>query len=1700
MQSDCTMVKGGGSMKYRDGAEHVARKHGARREVDGVCRNGGDGGKPSPRGLRRFPTVGRTVPILSRVGFAFALTLALSCFVVFPVFSQVAVDKTCATCSRRQSDSLNLQVRNIRLNQVGYLPQDPDKAAFVANPAGKDFSLVDAASRKTVYTGALKSLGSYTGGAMNIRGAYNSITELYTFSRPARAEELYRADFSAYTTPGRYLIASGKDTSASFQIDAKVYNFVLETSLKFFGSNRCGATHSWMHKACHLKDGDALGPAFAGKLTGGWHDCGDHGKYSETVAYAAMTLSLTYALWPQKGEDFYGASYDDTLPFGTDGIPDVLYEAKVGADYILNLYRASKANGLLDAAKPDMYHSVGMGPGMDHSYWDVPEKQDAQPTGKGGPARPVTAGIGSNVAGLFAASLALFAWGYQPFDPAYAKECLLAAEDIYAKIVMGRRTSSTVMPCCYPGGGPTKDDEGMAALSLWFASKDPKYRFDLLENPALGKNATAVFNQGEFPSGILANSPFHHGGWTTDYENVHAYVLYGLAKLIAATPQTAATYGLSAATADSLKQDCIAALHNSISIGSNGKTRPAPGINADEPYHGVFTSADWGFNRYNMGLVAELFMYWDLTGDRAYHDIGMDNLNYNLGMNPWDISFIMGTGDKNLQHPHNRAANPEGYNAGGLPYAYKSPKGALMGGCKPEAILIDDWEQFTNTETCIDFSSQLLIPAQMLAMDLPEDKQGPRFRNVNVFPEEKTALVTWSTDEVSRDTLFLLDAPGGKVLQSLGAADLARDKRIDIKGLTPNTTYWFWFRGMDVRRNVSEDRNNGAYYSFTTKASAVAAQISSVKVCNETSESALVTWWTRNGPYSSEVDYGKTKALGSSRSPDDGGIPTFFHRVTLKDLEPATPYWFQVLSGAVKDDNAGAFYSFGTTEVLVDYTIRIKPTNKADKGQSAHFYVDVSNNELQAYTGLELRCYFSADAATAALLVAKGFDNQVFGVTGIPTALDITYGAPKAVPGMDGIWYFPITLNSTLPVAGRARFELQINSGSGGWGDFPFAGLKDAWSLRPHAKPADPVDFAGVDLSKGETGAYTGPEMVETINGEKILSYVEDPYITAYYHGVHVFGHAPDGVADPLRINRIATLELTAPVASPVDHLDLRQEDGSLNISGKARVTPDGRVDEVVLNGTTLPESDLQRGASGWVNFSHKVALSEGTNVFDIIAWDTVHCAVDARKLVVNWKQGPPIPPSQVATPTADPAGRAIRDSLWVSLATATPGAAIWYTLDGKDPVAGTVGLLYSGPVLIRETGALKAIAAKPDWLPSAIMTERYEVSKFAVINIREAKYIDSEGDGHADAVLVLLDTTLHGVDAKSAVDQASGAALTSGLEITGSRLSTDTLILSLKPNSKAIGDGKDSLILPPPALAIDGMLRAGAFPIRDGIAPVLRSAMLRRGMLGAPDSLRMVFSEDLAPASALTASFRSHANPEGTRYAFSAGSGRKLADAGLSEGETAWLFIVLSATMDGSTLPATPKAGDSVWIDPLSGLADGLGNLQRNPGNSRVPLRIWTSLVWSVEGVAPGGVSHVPALPQGAPWSVFAAAAAGPMVGTAPNVLPTTFVLPDRSSSGGLVLDASHAFSLTLSVFDNLGHFVSRARLDASEADLDKLPEGNIPGTHRVWLLWNGATDAGNPAATGAYVYVWKIIFLPQDETPQTITGKRIFGMLRNP
>lgn len=1110
-----------------------------------------------------------------------------------------SIDNTCTSCSRRELDSLNVYDRRpIRLNQVGFRPQDPKKA-FVANPAGTTFRVISKETGSEAWSGTLESLGNVPRPGIWINGAFNSITSVYHFGDSASAatgtEPLYQASFSELVAPGRYVVVVGTDTSAVFRVDDKIYNYIFENSLKFFGVNRCGATDSWIHGACHLKDGSAVGH----NLTGGWHDCGDHFKVSETIGYTAFMLTLTYALWPEKAEDFFGASYNDTLPFGTDGIPDLLWESKVGVDYLFKLYKASKADGLI--ASSDMYHSVGVA-GVDHNYWDKPERQDAQPLNRGGPDRVVANGAGANVTGMYAAAMAFFAWGWELFDPVYADSLKNAAIDIYDNVVMKKRgVGTTGLGGFYTGLGRMDDDPAGAALALLVATKDHRFYVDLVENTALNNNGTAQYNDGEFPAGHFGNgSGFHHGGWTTDYQQIHAPVMYGFAKLILGSDARAAEYGVSPAVRDSLLVDAVACLRKSVDNGSNGAntvpTRDGYAIHVDKPYGGVFTSVDWGFNRYNMGLVNELFMLWDLTGERDYFDIGLDNLNYNLGMNPWDLSFMMGAGDKNLQHPHNRAANPDGYNAGGFPYEYRCPKGALMGGARPTKTLKDDWNDYTVTETCIDFSAQIVLPAQMLAKDLPPDNKGPLFSNVQANPiDQTTAIISWETNELAQVTVYLSESAGGTIIDSLFSTGLSKAGSVQARHLAPGRTYYFYLKGQDIRRNVSTEDNHGEWYSFTMTSNP--ATISSVRICQVDDQSARIYWWTANGAYNGMVKYGTSAASLDQVAVGDKGLPVLFHEVLLTGLTPGTTYYFDVVSGSSTDDKGGSHYSF-TTEahaVYLDYTITIKPTKK--KNPSAHFYLEVVNNEPKPYKGLEIRFYFKTATVNPTTVNIQCNDNAIFDVGGNYNSMTPIKGAPVQVLGTDQ-WYIPITISEELPVAGRARIEMEMHTN--GWNDLPWSELAGSWSLIAHN---DPVNFAGVDLSKGLV--YAGPDHVEIVNGVPEITYVRDPFITAYYEGKHIFGFPPDFADGHMPVSkRSMYMTFTSPFASP--QTSVEQQDFAALFAGSSWTTPIGTMDLLEMNALDISNAMTYPVASrkDSILFSHSVAnLAYGANRHEFVAW-----------------------------------------------------------------------------------------------------------------------------------------------------------------------------------------------------------------------------------------------------------------------------------------------------------------------------------------------------------------------------------------------------------------------------------------------------------------------------------------------------------------
>jgi len=487
--------------------------------------------------------------------------------------------------SGRKLDSAHVFQRNpLRVDQLGYRPSDPGKFAWAAMAGGGSWSVLRLPDSAVVLSGTLQSVGTHVRPTFSAKGYYAVINTLWSFVDTAEAdsEVLARVDMSALQTPGRYVLSVQGKYSDPFVIADTIYAHAQERLGWFFGAQRCGNEPSWLHGACHLHDGSALSANLDGALVGGWHDCGDHIKSAFGIGYAGMMLALSHALRPGADGDRMGNRAGEA----PDGVPDLLRESLVGADYIYKLYAVSKARGML--SQGDMVN--GIVSIDDHQYWGLPENQDGMSVARGGAPRAVQAGTGSDVAGLYIATLALTAKNLKATKPLRADSLLTAATEIYDSILKANPTKYTQSNIYYPSSSNVEDEEAMAALTLWWATGENRFRVDLMENTSLGSNSYASYTDGSFPAGFLAKStPFSAGGWTTDYQHIHSIVLYAMAKLVLPDVVTATRYGVTSTVRDSLLEDVLVAIRTHVHNGTDGTDSTTyPGIRVLPPYSAYF--------------------------------------------------------------------------------------------------------------------------------------------------------------------------------------------------------------------------------------------------------------------------------------------------------------------------------------------------------------------------------------------------------------------------------------------------------------------------------------------------------------------------------------------------------------------------------------------------------------------------------------------------------------------------------------------------------------------------------------------------------------------------------------------------------------------------------------------------------------------------------------------------------------------------------------------------------------------------------------------------------------------------------------------------------------------------------------------------------------------------------------------------------
>jgi len=212
----------------------------------------------------------------------------------------------------------------VELNQLGFYSKAPKKAAVIANPDVKAFSIVTDKG-KEVYKGKL--------------------------SEPAQSKNssltVCQADFTKFTKPGNYRLVAGKEESSVFTIGNDVLNSVAKAVLKGFYYQRVSEpleakyAGRWARPAGHPDTTVLIHPSAATQqrpagtvisTPGGWYDAGDYNKYIVNSGITTATLLSAYEDFPQ-----YFKKLDVNIPETGNGIPDLLNETLYNLRWMLTM-------------------------------------------------------------------------------------------------------------------------------------------------------------------------------------------------------------------------------------------------------------------------------------------------------------------------------------------------------------------------------------------------------------------------------------------------------------------------------------------------------------------------------------------------------------------------------------------------------------------------------------------------------------------------------------------------------------------------------------------------------------------------------------------------------------------------------------------------------------------------------------------------------------------------------------------------------------------------------------------------------------------------------------------------------------------------------------------------------------------------------------------------------------------------------------------------------------------------------------------------------------------------------------------------------------------------------------------------------------------------------------------------------------------
>ena len=604
-----------------------------------------------------------------------------------------------ASTSALAQTPLAVATSPVRLNQLGF-DVDGAKRAVVPNPSTSPlaWSLMDSAGAETA----------------------SGKTQVFGDDAPS-GEHLHLVDVSGFSRPGDgYVLTVGAARSRPFSISPHPFRRLKLSALNYFYQTRSGvpiearyvSRPDLARPAGHLPDkatcydkadqNGAVWPGCAYTLdaTGGWYDAGDQGKYVVNGGIAAWTLLNYYERSQLGGSARSPEAFSDgrvAIPENHNGVNDLLDEARWEVTFLLEMQVPQGVHmrlpvGAFSKGQKLTFTDVDTS-GMAHhkltdAHWTplpTPPQDDHETRYLYPPSTAATLNL--------AATAAQCARIWRTIDSAFSARCLTASKRAFDA---AQRNPQIYAVGDFTGGGgygdPKVTDElYWAACELFVTTGDERYRKVMAQSP------------------YYLTAPTPGPGGSGD-------ISWG---------ETAALGTISLATVPNhLAPAEVAKARVNLVSAADGYLAQAKRVGYDIPY--APPGYPWGSNGDVLNHAMVLGLAYDFTGQRRYRDGATDALDYILGRNPLDQSYVAGYGARPLLNPHHRFWAHE--LDASLPYA---PPGVLSGGpnstslgdpvaaklkgnCHPQTCWADDIRAYTVNEEAINWNAPLFWVASFL--------------------------------------------------------------------------------------------------------------------------------------------------------------------------------------------------------------------------------------------------------------------------------------------------------------------------------------------------------------------------------------------------------------------------------------------------------------------------------------------------------------------------------------------------------------------------------------------------------------------------------------------------------------------------------------------------------------------------------------------------------------------------------------------------------------------------------------------------------------------------------------------------------------------------------------------------------------------------------------------------------------------------